>query len=73
MIGVTGIIMAASMLRFLDPCTSLCQADDNREGRSLAFEPGFWPSANGQKKALVLGHLRANARIITEQEMEVVK
>ena len=39
---------AASMLRFLDPCTSLYQTDDDREGRALASEPGFWPSANGQ-------------------------
>ena len=45
-------ILAASMLRFLDPYTSLYQTDDDREGRSLAREPGFWPSANGQKDPL---------------------
>ena len=47
------MIFAASMLRFLDPYTSLYQTDDDREGRSLASEPGFWPSANGQKDPLV--------------------
>ena len=40
------------MLRFLDPCTALYQTDDDGEGRSLASEPGFWPSANGQKDPL---------------------
>ena len=41
-------VFAASMLRFLDPYTSLYQTDDVREGRALASEQGFWPSANGQ-------------------------
>jgi len=45
-------IAAASMLRFLDPYTSLYQTDDDREGRKLASEPGFWPSANGLKDPL---------------------
>ena len=45
-------VLAASMLRFLDPYTSLYQTDDDREGRALASEPGFWPSANGQKDPL---------------------
>ena len=45
-------LVAASMLRFLDPYTSLYQTDDDREGRALASEPGFWPSANGQKDPL---------------------
>ena len=40
------------MLRFLDPYTSLYQTDDEREGRALASEPGFWPTANGQKDPL---------------------
>ena len=44
---------AAAMLRFLDPYTALYQTDDDREGRTLASEPGFWPSANGQKDPLV--------------------
>ena len=44
--------LAASMLWFLDPYTSLYQTDDDREGRSLASEPGFWPSANGQEDPL---------------------
>ena len=40
------VLVAASMLRFLDPYTSLYQTDDDRDGRALAAEPGFWPSAN---------------------------
>ena len=44
---------AAAMLRFLDPYTALYQTDDDREGRALAAEPGFWPAANGQKDPLV--------------------
>ena len=44
--------LAASMLWFLDPYTSLYQTDDDKEGRSLASEPGFWPSANGQEDPL---------------------
>ena len=49
---VFNVILAASLLRFLDPYTSLYQTDDEREGRALAAEPGFWPSANGQKDPL---------------------
>ena len=45
-------VLAASMLWFLDPYTSLYQTDDDKEGRSLASEPGFWPSANGQEDPL---------------------
>ena len=40
------------MLRFFDPYTSLYQTDDDVEGRSIASEPGFWPSANGQEDPL---------------------
>ncbi|MBR6733776.1 MAG: glycoside hydrolase family 9 protein [Kiritimatiellae bacterium] len=54
-------VLAASMLRFLDPYTSLYQTDDDREGRVLASEPGFWPSANGQKDPLAE---RPKARIL---------
>ena len=46
------VLLAASLLRFFDPFTSLYQTDDDREGRALASEPGFWPSANGQKDPL---------------------
>lgn len=46
------VLVAASMLRFLDPYTSLYQTDDDREGRAFAAEPGFWKSANGQKAPL---------------------
>ena len=46
------VLVAASMLRFLDPHTSLYQTEDDREGRALAAEPGFWKSANGQKDPL---------------------
>ena len=42
------LLLAASMMRFLDPFTSLYQTDDRREGLALASEPGFWASANGQ-------------------------
>ena len=45
-------IFAASLMRFLDPYTLLYQTDDDREGRALASESGFWPSANGQKDPL---------------------
>ena len=45
-------VLAASMLRLFDPHTSLYQTDDDREGLALASEPGFWPSANGQKDPL---------------------
>ena len=45
-------LLAASMLQFLDPYTALYQTDDDGEGRSLASEPDFWPSANGQKDPL---------------------
>ena len=45
-------VFAASMLRFLDPYTSLYQTDDDREGRALASEPGFWMTPNGQKDPL---------------------
>ena len=49
----TVLVVAASLLRFLDPYTSLYQTDDDKEGRSLSSEPGWWPSANGQKDPLV--------------------
>ena len=37
---------------FLDPYTVLIQTDDDREGRSLASEPGYWAIPNGQKDPL---------------------
>ena len=45
-------LLAASTLRYLDPYTSLYQTDDDREGRARSSEPGWWPSANGQKDPL---------------------
>ena len=48
-----GMASASTRKTFLDPYTVLIQTDDDREGRSLASEPGFWPSANGQKDPLV--------------------
>ena len=39
--------IAATMLRFLDPYTSVYQTDDPREGARLAAEPGYWPVPNG--------------------------
>ncbi|MBP5790644.1 MAG: glycoside hydrolase family 9 protein, partial [Kiritimatiellae bacterium] len=55
------LILAAAMLRFHDPYTSLYQTDDDREGRALAAELGFWPTANGQKDPLAK---KQNARIM---------
>ena len=40
-------IFAASLLRFLDPCTCVYQTDDAREGSELAKEPGYWPVPQG--------------------------
>ncbi len=37
---------------FLDPYTVLIQTDDDREGRKMASEPGYWPVPNGQKDPL---------------------
>ena len=37
---------------FLDPYTLLFQTDDDREGRKLASEPGYWAIPNGQKDPL---------------------
>ena len=54
-------LIAACMLRFLDPYTSLYQTDDDREGRALSGEPGFWPAPNGQKDPLAA---RPQARIM---------
>ena len=52
MCSVATVFLSASMMRFLDPYTSLYQTDNDREGRALAAEPGFWMSANGQKDPL---------------------
>ena len=41
------VVLAASLLRFLDPYTSVYQTDDPSEGASLAAEPGYWPVPNG--------------------------
>ena len=43
---------ADSRMRYLDPYTSLYQTDNDAEGRSLKSEPGYWPSANGQRDPL---------------------
>ena len=40
-------IVAASMLRFLDPYVSVYQTDDPREGAALAGEKGYWPVPQG--------------------------
>lgn len=40
-------LIAASMLRFIDPCTCVYQTDDPGEGAALASEPGYWPVPNG--------------------------
>ncbi len=41
------LILAATMLRFLDPFTCAYQTDDDKEGRSFALERGFWPVPQG--------------------------
>ena len=43
----TYVFIAASMLRFLDPFTSVYQTDDAVEGSKLSSEPGYWPVAQG--------------------------
>ena len=45
-------IIAASMLRFVDPYTSAYQTDDPREGASLSAEKGYWPVPCGLKDPL---------------------
>ena len=46
------IMLAAMMLTFLDPYTSVHQTDDDKEGKALASEPGYWPVPNGLKDPL---------------------
>ena len=41
------LVIAASLLRFLDPYTSVYQTDDAAEGEALASEPGYWPVPQG--------------------------
>lgn len=40
-------IIVASLLRFLDPYTSVYQTDDPNAGVALESEPGYWPVPNG--------------------------
>ena len=40
-------IIAASLLRFIDPYTAVYQTDDPGEGAALAAEPGYWATPNG--------------------------
>ena len=44
---MTSVILAAALLRFLDPCTRLYQTDDPHEGRRLSSEQGYWPVPQG--------------------------
>ena len=44
---ISPIVIAAALLRFLDPYTSVYQTDDPAEGRRLASEPGLWPVPQG--------------------------
>ncbi len=55
------LILAATMLRFLDPFTCLYQTDDDREGRALSGEPGFWPVPQGLVDPLAS---KAKARVV---------
>ena len=47
MFYTTAIAFAASMLRFLDPFTSVYQTDDSKEGAKISSEPGYWAMPNG--------------------------
>ena len=47
MMGATVFLLAASLLRCLDPYTCVYQTDDAREGAELAKEPGYWPMPQG--------------------------
>ena len=55
------IMLAAMMLTFLDPYTSVYQTDDDQEGKALATEAGYWPVPNGLKDPL---SKKPSARII---------
>ena len=50
--GDAGIAQPLLRKTFLDPYTVLLQTDDDREGRKMASEPGYWPIPNGQKDPL---------------------
>ena len=41
------IVLAATLLRYLDPYTRVYQTDDPDEGRRLAAAPGYWPVPQG--------------------------
>ena len=38
---------SGSKVRFLDPYTKVYQTDDSKEGKKLAFEPGYFPVPQG--------------------------
>ena len=44
---IAAAILAVSVLRTLDPYTSVYQTDDALEGAQLAQEPGYWPVPQG--------------------------
>jgi len=45
--NAVAFLIAATLLRFLDPYTCVYQTDDAREGAELAKEPGYWPMPQG--------------------------
>lgn len=45
-------VLAATRLSFLDPQTAVYQTDDDREGRVLSSERGYWPVPQGVKDPL---------------------
>ena len=47
-----GSASSSSRKTFLDPYAVLFQTDDDREGRKLASEPGYWAIPNGQRDPL---------------------
>ena len=44
---ICGVFLAAALLRFLDPYTSVYQTDDPAEGQRLSAEVGYWPVPQG--------------------------
>ena len=45
--NAAAIVVAASLLRYLDPYTCAYQTDDAREAAGLSAEPGYWPVPQG--------------------------
>ena len=44
---MSAVLLAATLLRFLDPYTCVLQTDDPVEGQRLSAEAGYWPMPQG--------------------------